>query len=410
VEPVVVAGVTVLAVVLLYARAPFAAQQFWGEDGREFFVDAMRFGPVRSLGHSEAGYYLTFSRLGGVWASLVPIRAAALTMWIWVAFVVGWLVATVTVSTRTWLTTWPARIVVALSLVLLPVLGLESIGNAANLQFVMIFACVVVLIGEPRSRIETINGALVLLATGLTTPVAALLVPFVALRLFRRRSFRPDPLVLAWLVGVAVQLVAVAVTRPSGPDRSGEPIDVVLDRLDLAGFRLNLLPNDLGGAGGWLVMVAYVVVLGAVVWLAWSQRQRQRAVLLAAVPAFGVGTLLVLAWISGPANRYMTVPGLCLVWSVAAAAETIGAALPRSWRVSPTMMSAGVAALLLVTFVARWNPSDLRVSGPTWGESLDRAEQFCRDHPDAAARLQIAPMREDRPLQWSIVLACRDVD
>ena len=84
-EPFVVAVVTVVAVVLLYARLPFAARQFWAEDGREFFGDALRFGPIRSLGHSEAGYYLLVSRLGGVFASFVPIREAALTMWLWTA-------------------------------------------------------------------------------------------------------------------------------------------------------------------------------------------------------------------------------------------------------------------------------------------------------------------------------------
>ena len=186
----------------------------------------MRFGSVRSasLGHSEAGYYLLVSRLGGVFASLVPIRAAALTMWIWTAVVVAWLVATVTVSSRSWLRTWPARIMVALAIVLLPVSG-QRVDRERSEPSVPDAVC-----GarrpdqsaeEPSGRV---NGGVILLATGFTTPLTAALLPFAIWRMVRARSLRPDPYVISWFVGVIAQWLAILLTRLEAAPPRRQPV------------------------------------------------------------------------------------------------------------------------------------------------------------------------------------------
>ena len=149
---IIVIVVSAAAVLLLYLRAPFAPQKLWAEDGRDYLGDALRLGPVRSLGQDrQAGYYMLVSRFGGVLASLFPLRAAALIVWVWVAAVTAWLVATVAVSSRAWLRTWPARVVLALAIVLVPVLRVDAVGNAANLQVTMVFASLIVLISRPRT-------------------------------------------------------------------------------------------------------------------------------------------------------------------------------------------------------------------------------------------------------------------
>jgi hypothetical protein len=401
--------VTLVGVVLLYLRLPFAARQFWAEDGREFFGDAIRFGPIRSLGHSEAGYYLSVSRLGGVFASFVPIRAAALTMWVWTAVVVAWLVATVTVSSRSWLRTWPARIMVALSIVLLPVSGQESIANAANLQFPMLFASLVVLISQPRSRVERANGCAMLVATGLTTPLAAALVPFAVWRLVRARTVRPDPYVIGWVVGVVVQWLAIALTRPSRPPHNGDNLSTIMRRLEASAFRQNLTPSDVSQHPGPWVAVVFAVVVMVIAALTWKRDEGERALLLVAVPTFGVALLTVLALNSGASYRYMVITGLCLVWTAMAGAEAAAEIVPRSWPIPTAAVTAAVAALLLVPIVTRWTPSAVRRSGPTWADSLDDAQQTCRDHPLGSVHVRIAPLNPEKPDQWSVVIPCRDL-
>ena len=127
-------AVSVVAVVLLYARLPFAARQFWAEDGREFFGDAMRFGPIKALGHSEAGYYLTIPRIGGAIASLVPLVDGGARDVVVGCGVTAWMVATVTVGSHMARSAgFPHHLRVLARIH--PGGGFESIGNAANLQF-----------------------------------------------------------------------------------------------------------------------------------------------------------------------------------------------------------------------------------------------------------------------------------
>jgi hypothetical protein len=381
----------------------------WAEDGREFFGDALRFGPIRSLGHSEAGYYLFVSRLGGVFASLVPIREAALTMWLWTALVVAWLAATIAASSRTWLRTWPARIVVALAVVLLPVSGQESIANAANLQFPMLFASLVVLISRPRNRVETINGCVLLVATGLTTPLSAALLPFAIWRAVRERNVRPDAYVLSWLGGTVIQWVAIGLTHPSDHPRTGDSWSTIVRRLEAAGFRQNLVPSDIAQHPGPWLALAFAAIVLVLAGLVWRRHERERAALLVAVPAFGVGLLVALALNSGASNRYMVFTGLCLVWTVMAGAEVVAESMPRSWRVPTVAVAAAVGLLLLVSMATRWTPSITRRSGPTWSESLDSARQACRDRQLTTVRVRIAPVKEESPDQWSVLLTCDEV-
>lgn len=409
-EIVIVVAVSVLAVALLYARLPFAARQFWAEDGRAFFGDAMRFGPIKAFGHSEAGYYLTIPRIGGAIASLVPLRDAALAMWWSVAAVTAWMVATVTVASRTWLECWPSRITFALALVLIPVVGFESIGNVANLQFSLLVVAFVVLVGDARHRWETVNGAAVILATGLTTPLAVLLVPFVVFRAARRRSWRPDTYVVAWAVGVGAQWIAIAVTRPDAARRSADTATGLLQRLEVFGVERNFLPRSPDGYRGPIFVIVFIALALAVVVLAWHQGERARALLLALVPAYGISMIFVLGLSAGGANRYLVVTGLCLVWTALAGAETVGVALQRVVPNGRLIASVLVSGWLLVTFALNGEPSELRQSGPTWHEALAEARAVCADRPTGAVRVHTAPLQPEKPDQWTVLIRCADLD
>lgn len=408
-EVVVVTAATVLAVVLLYARLPFAAEQFWAEDGRDFFGDAFRDGIPTGLRQSDAGYYLFVPRIGGALAALAPLRDAAAAMWWWVAVVHGWMVATVLVSSRAWLRSWPARLVVALSLVLLPVLGQESIGTAANLQFSLLFVSVVVLVSRPRTRGETANGVVVLVATGMTTPLAAALVVFAALRVVWARSWRPDALVIGWLVGVAVQWGAILVTSPEGRERAGQDWATVVKRIETAAFRQNLVPFEVERYVGPVATIGSFVALLALAVVCWRRGERDRGVVLVAVPAFGTVLLAALGLASGAANRYVVVAGLCAVWGVMMGAEVVGDVLPARWSVPRWGVPTLAAVVLLLSSAAGWTPSETRRSGATWADGLDAATERCREDPDRPVRIRLAPLREDKPDQWSVLLTCAEV-
>jgi hypothetical protein len=407
----VVVVVTAVAVLLLYARAPFAMQKLWAEDGRDFLGDAVRLGPIRSLGNdAQGGYYILGSRLGGVLASVLPLRGAAAALWLWVAGITAWLVATVTVCSRTWLRTWPSRLVLALALVMVPVLGVESIANAANLQVTMLFASLVVLISRPRSRIELVNGCAVLVATALTTTVAVALLPFAAARLVRHRQFRWDALAVSWVIGVALQWLAIAIGRPDPVTRDGAGFSSIMSRLWTAGLRDNLQPFDLPTGFAPVVALLFGALVTTAAWLAWKNAERLRAVWIVAVPLFGAGLFMLTASISGAHSRYMVTPALCFIWAVLAASETVAARVAESGRVTTTAIMTGIAAALVVAWLPRWTPSDERRSGPLWQDALEEAEYRCQGQPpDTPVLIQISPVSEQNPRQWNVLVQCDDL-
>jgi hypothetical protein len=409
-EHITVAVVVVVVVVLLYARAPFAPRQFWAEDGREFFADALRMGPIETFGQANAGYYLIVPRIGGVIASLAPIRVAPFVSWAWVAAVVAWCAATIMVTGRTWLHSLSARVGLALALVLLPVLGEESIANAANLQFTMLFAALVVLIGETRGRLELVSGCALVAATGLTTPLSAVLLPFVAYRVWRVRPRWFDPVAVAWLVGVAVQWLAIAIARPERNVASGESFRKILRRFVDSAVTENLSPLDAQTRGvGNLLAVLFVIGVGAAIVVAWRARERDRAALMVAVPAFGFVLLAASGFRFSSANRYMVLPSLCLVWAILAATETLWTGVPSSWRIPRWAAVGVVVAGLLIAWIPHWNASDQRQSGRTWSEELDVAAETCRIRQGGSVAVLIAPQREPGSRQWVVELDCDDV-
>jgi hypothetical protein len=410
VERVAVVVVVVGVIALLYARAPFAPLRFWAEDGRDFFQDALRLGPIETFGQANGGYFLVVPRVGGVLASLVPIRVAPLANWLWVAAVVGWCAATIMVTGRTWLRSIPARAGLAIALALLPVLGEESIANAANLQFTLLFASLVVLIGETRGRVELVSGCGLVLVTGLTTPLCTVLLPFVVWRVWRGRPRWVDPVAIAWLVGVAVQWLAIAIARPRRNPASGETLSHIWDRYLDSAVTLNLSPFDpkFRDIGGLLVAVL-AVALGAAALVAWRRREHERAAMVVAVPVFGLGLLVASGLQYTSAHRYMVFPGLCLVWGTLAATETLWTLLPSSWGIPRWGAVSVVVVGLLVAWIPHWDPSELRRSGPRWSDELDAAAETCRDRPGGAVEVQTSPVRDRATRQWLIILDCDEL-
>jgi hypothetical protein len=403
--------VVVAVVVLLYTRAPFAPFRFWAEDGRNFFADALRRGPIETFGQSNAGYFLVVPRIGGVLASIAPIRVAPIVSWAWVATVLGWCAATIMVTGRTWLRSIPARAALALALALLPVLGEESIANGANLQFPMLFAALVVIIGKTRGRVELVSGCALVLATGLTTPLSTVLLPFVVHRVWRARPRWLDPVAIAWLVGVAVQWIAIAIVRPERSPARGEPVGKIVDRFLESAVTQNLSPLDAQTRGVGVVLIAvFVVAVGAAAVVAWRRHEHERAGMLVAVPVFGVGLLAASGYQSGSANRYMVFPGLCLVWAILAATETLWTLLPSPWKIPRWGAVTIVVAGLLVAWIPHWTPSDTRRSGVAWADALDEAAETCRDRPDEQVTVLISPERPGGSRQWSVTLTCDEVD
>ena len=98
--PARAAVVGLLAGLLVWARAPFAPRNFWGEDGARFFSHALEDGWIEPIGRSLAGYYHLLPRLLGPLGTLVPIEWAPAAVFLGGAGAVAWLAASTWLADR----------------------------------------------------------------------------------------------------------------------------------------------------------------------------------------------------------------------------------------------------------------------------------------------------------------------
>ncbi len=415
--------VGVAAAVILWARAPFAPRNFWGEDGTRFFAHAMEDGLLEPLFRSLAGYFHLLPRLVGWVATLVPLEMAPLVVFAACALAVVWFATTIFLSAGRHLDRLWSRVALALVPVLLPIVGFESIANVANLHFVMLCATSVVLIGRQESTGRQVNGVLLVAMAGLTSPVTAGLAPLVALRMWwdrrERGSLSPAPVVAGWAFGLVVQLVMMATMVDEGREMTSDR------SVTRAGFLLlervvsyNLVPfwprvsnaDGVGGIDAELVVRALValtvlgIVAAAAIGVARHQRGRgsvERAELVLGVPVAGLVFFAAVSMLTGPEPRYAVFPAFSLVWAILVVIESLGDQVwaPRFGRA----IAVTFGVVLVASAATHWVPSSIRRTGPTWVVGLDAAAGECATDPDGRVEVPILPEG------WTVPLDCSDV-
>ena len=385
------------AFLLLLLRAPQAPRKIWAEDGSVFLQDAVDHGPLRPFFDSYQGYFLLVPRAIGAAAASLPLQAASQIMWALVALVVAYCAGAVYLFSWPWLQSRPSRTILAVSLVILPTLGIEAIANAANLQFMMVFASMIVLLGSSRSGVQGLSGFLLVVSTGLTTPIALFLAPIAALRILWRRPHRVDSTIVAWLLGITVQIVAILLASTHRTIRGESSFEGTIDALLEDVLFTNLAPlgdPTMGSSRVLALGVASLLVCGAA--LAWHNHDRRKAGLILGVPVAGSVLFLLMGLRFGVNSRYMSIPAWCVIWSLLVSIEALATSINRKCelrRGQAVVASALVAALLAMILLRSWTPSSYRSSGPIWRDSISAAEYFCSFAENDRANLRVAPVR-----------------
>jgi hypothetical protein len=404
-----VAIVAVASVALLLARAPFAVSRFWAEDGVVFYQGAHEEG-FRAFGDSWAGYYHLIPRITGAITSAVPVSVAPYVNWLIVAVCIAWCAATIFVASRTWVSSLAGRLLLAGSVVLVPSIGRESIGNIANLHFIMLFPTLLILISKPRSRAEMANGALFVALATASTLQTVVLAPVVVFRIWMNRPRRVDLLSLLWIVGTAAHLLAIFIVRPERPQEATPSLTGVVRSFGKGVLAENFSPTTSGAVlTGTVVglVLTFLIVKSALV--TYRDGDRERALWLVVVPASGVLLYLFLGFRLGYTTpRYAVFPGMCLAWSVVTAAEIL---VPRLAPDNPIRRFGGVllaCGLLLVVWLPHWRVDYYRSQGTTWNASLDRAAEECATAGTESVVIEIPPGTEGQNL-WPVRVDCDEL-
>jgi hypothetical protein len=345
---------------------------------------------------SYGGYLQLIPRLIGQSAALLPIKHASVAFALWGAVVASacalfaYHASAGHVSSR-WL-----RVLVGLSVLLLPVAQLEIADNGLNTIWYLLIALFWAALWRPRTWSGAVVAAIVAFAAATSSSLALLFAPLFAARaLVVPRRPREQAATVGWGLGSLVQ-VLVIVTSHQSRLRPHNPLDAVqfYSRevlLPALGWHISWHLRDIMGLTAATLLVGGLIAI-VLAWAVATQPGRCRVFVITAVATGLVFTAVTsaLAW-GGPGQRvtirfehgarYSTVPILLLDAALIVAAD----AYARRWWPRPKAIVA-VAALVAV-LGAGW-ATDFRypvrrTSGPAaaWVHTADKWLRRCRDNP-----------------------------
>lgn len=347
-------GFVVAALGFLRVAVGGGLGKMWGEDGAVFYANAENLGPLDALRSTYEGYLHTAPTLVAIAVSWVPEQHAAtiyLACWCTIAGLLAWYVAAAT--SNVFRTHW-APLVFGSGLVLLPVMGAESIGSIANLQWVLLVAAAVAVSLDSSSSGRLAAERTLVTVTALTTPLAIALMPAAILRR------RDRPMVVCLGLGLAVQAVAVLGangerTQTGGGASNLRKLNAVLDTF--VGMATN-------GVTSIQPPPSVLTPLGAVVFAlaAWGLVKTN-------LPRFAAWFILVAAgqwWLTFAFNnampRYAVLPAMSALLAALLAIESL----------DRRSMIGAIACLGLI-WAGAFRLSDGRASGPIWADSIKAA-------------------------------------
>ena len=422
----VLAAVFIALVIVQLARMwsshPF--NSLWGEDGPIFLNDAMQRSFASALTLPYNGYLQVSSRLVAEPVSLLPVDWFAPAMAVLGTVVVAVYALVIWRASAGHIRNAYLRAAMAAMVVLLPIVGVESLDNVVNTIWFLFFLAFWILLWRPASLAGAWVAALLLFLAAVSNGGTLLFLPLWLLRLFVIRDRRDGVVVGGFAIGVAVQLAfSWHDLNRQGEGRASIPATVACEFTKNCGglVHWSLLPayfqRVVGGAvtgqsfGNYLWVhlgTAYEVVLaaGLVVFVvtlrqrSWRIRFFVPLTLCASLGIFLVSGSLrwssagfAFEWPHGVANsagsHYMIVPTLLLLsGTFAFLGDQPRSVSPRIWA---RVRVSGASFLILIALTS-FAVGDGAVRGtPSWSGQLASAQVRCMHTHSQTVNVEIDP-------------------
>lgn len=404
-----------LAAALQFFRAgPTAsAKALFAEDGPVYLGGALTHGFFDSLTSPYAEYLVVVPRLLGELATIPPLRYAPETMNVAAVLLVAASGLAVWVASTGLIRSTSLRALLVALVLLPPVSGLETVVSTTNVAWYTSFAVFWLLLWRPASDWSAGLGALLILATGLSSPTIFFFVPIAVLRAIAIRDRRDALLVGAFTLALAIQLPVTALgsEHVTDPEWTSNIFTVFLQRIP-TGLALGL---ELGGEAweqwGWPLLIAIAVAVAvALVALALRATAGRLFALLAVATALvmffgsaytrGLGDEMV--WpdhlFTAFGGRYAMIPVLLLASAAIVLVDSrLRGPRPSRW---PAIAVAVVLSVALVTSFG----GDANRDMPSWANSVRAGAAACRAKHATDATIVITPEG------WTMTIPCERLE
>ena len=339
---------------------------------------------------SYGGYLELVPRLIGQLVSLLPIRYAAAGFAVGGALIasgcglLAYHASAPLISSR-WL-----RVLLGLSVLLLPVAQLEIADNGVNAPFYLLVALFWAVLWRPRSWAGASVAAVVAFATVASSPLALLFAPLLAARaIVVPHRFREHAVTAGWAIGCLLQVPFIMASHVSRTAHAAPANSVTYLARDVIrpalGWHLAWQLSAAFGPDGATLIVGglLAVILG----LAVATQARQCRVFVVTAVATGLVFTFVaatLSWLPSqrvtlrmePGARYSTLPILLIDAAMIVSAD----ACARRWgsRTWTVYVVAALVAVLAVGWVGDFRYPVSHNRGPAWALTVNTWLHHCQ--------------------------------
>ncbi len=399
-----------------FLKSPNFIQKIYAEDGMIYLQDALNTSFPKDLVIPYAGYSDIVARIGGRIAALLPLRGASQSLFYFTTLIVALVALIIIFASRSLIKNIYVRVLLAFSLVLLPISNFESIANMTNLHFFLMSACLVIFIGGNYSKTESRFYFVFIIISCLATPLMAFLLPLIVglKENLRNRLFFKELRILdlAWILGMLFQFLFILTTalgerKPEGVNSLERTIYLFLDRVvgstyfpfwgyvssntSQAKGILGLNPLLYRGGAALLLLLVMTITFWRVLSHSASPHKKEVSAIVFTIFVYW----LTLGIFFSPEPRYSIFPSFAIVVVTFLVLIGIGKATLRNRLFFLT------AILLLATWIGSWSPSELRIQGPTWREDISNGRTLCLKNRDFVS-VRILPLNAN----WSVTLPC----
>ena len=369
----------------------------YAEDYPVYLVEAMAH-PWRSVFTAYAGYEQLVPRVTAQFvASALPLHDAAAGLAIAGALIASAVAVFVFHASAGHIRSVILRILLGLSVLLLPVALLEIANASVNTPWYLLVALFWALLWRPRAKTGMAVAALIGFAAASSNITAVVFVVLVAVRAIALPRLREQAVSAGWLAGCLVQLPYVLTSTSTSSSRLAHLAtpaqtgsfyghDVLLPAF---GWHVSWLLRHWVGRNYGVLVVGGLIAIGAAVALVTGNRRVRMFV----AAALGFGFLFaafaatVTWWVTVNAVKFDVEPGarytgLPILLITAMAAVAIDARLRDLSIRSDGALGAvlAITAVLCVGWIPDFRYASHRTEAPAWAPMLSEWVRTCQHH------------------------------